>query len=238
MKSSPGFNYWVWNDHGSVADWLGGAGTVVAIIVGFKQLKIQNLLGRAKTIESKRPRFDVKSAAGINTNGEMDVLMVQHDRRETTRILKDLNKYKIRMVNISESPVYDLAIKFIYIDKNGKKHTGTFSFSGLMPSKRLILIPKDYDKSIKMRELVIKFISSTGELGFCQYKSSERIEEDFEHPKYYFVKASNKYVSGGEMGQMISKGSQQFIELDFKPDYLNNRFIYPENDSSSKSQDK
>ena len=96
-----------------------------------------------------------------------------------------------------------------------------------MPSKRLVLIPEDYDISIKMRELVIKFMSSTGELGFCRYKSSKKMEEDFENPKYYFVTASNKYVSGGEMGHMISKEGQQFKELDFKPDYMNNRFFYP-----------
>lgn len=238
MKSSSGFNYWVWNDHGSVADWLSGAGTVAAIWVGFRQIKIQNRLDRAKTIESKRPRFDVKNAARISTNFEVIGLMIQHDSDAITSILKDKSKYKIQMINISESPVYDLAIKFTYINKNGEQQTDTFSFSGLMSSKRLVLIPEDYDISIKMRELVIKFMSSTGELGFCRYKSSEKTKEDFEHPKYYFVKASNKYVSGGEMGQIISKESQLFQELDFKPNYLNNRFVYPGNDSDSKSQNK
>lgn len=227
MKSSAGFNYWVWSDHGSVADWLSGAGTVAAIGVGFRQIKIQNQFDRAKTIESKRPRFDVESAAGISTKVEVNGLMIQHDSDKVTSILSDKNKYKIQIINISESPVYGLAIKFTYINKDGEQQTDTFSFSGLMPSKRLVLIPEDYDISIKMRELVIKFMSSTGELGFCRYKSSKKMEEDFENPKYYFVTASNKYVSGGEMGHMISKEGQQFKELDFKPDYMNNRFFYP-----------
>ncbi len=49
----------------------------------------------------------------------------------------------------------------------------------------------------------------------------------FEDAQYYFVNGNNSNVSGNEMGEMISREDTKFKKLDFKPSYMNNRFVIP-----------
>ncbi|PKZ26361.1 hypothetical protein CYJ78_12365 [Lactobacillus crispatus] len=64
---------------GSVAEWIGGFGTIAAVIAGFAQVKNQNKIKKANDIEEKRPRFDVKSASTIKNYKEIVTLACKHD---------------------------------------------------------------------------------------------------------------------------------------------------------------
>lgn len=228
MHINSGFNYWVCNDHGSIADWVSGIGTIGAIMVGFHQVKVQNQLERARIIENKRPRFDVKSASALIPKN--NVLAFEHDASRVKEIVEDYGDryFKLQMTNISENIVYDLAVRFIYVNSEGKMQNDFFSFNGLKAREKLILIPTNHEYTIKPKRLIIKYTSSVGEEGFCDYNHFEKSKNFFEQPNYYFVMSNNKYMSGYEIGKMISKKSKQFKKLNFESKYLNNRFSFSE----------
>ena len=88
---------------GSVAEWIGGFGTIAAVIAGFAQVKNQNKIKKANDIEEKRPRFDVKSASTIKNYKEIVALACKHDTQIVKKVLQDNeSKYsKIQIINIS-----------------------------------------------------------------------------------------------------------------------------------------
>lgn len=55
MRSSTGFNYWLWNDHGSVADWVSGLGTLGALIFAYKEI----IASRRQFDEEHRSELEV-----------------------------------------------------------------------------------------------------------------------------------------------------------------------------------
>lgn len=95
---------------GSVAEWIGGFGTIAAVIAGFAQVKNQNKIKKANDIEEKRPRFDVKSASTIKNYKEIVALACKHDTQIVKKVLQDNgSKYsKIQIINISPNVVYNL----------------------------------------------------------------------------------------------------------------------------------
>lgn len=214
---------------GSVAEWIGGFGTIAAVIAGFAQVKNQNKIKKANDIEEKRPRFDVKSASTIKNYKEIVALACKHDTQIVKKVLQDNeSKYsKIQIINISPNIIYNLAIKITYTDSCGENVIDTYSYTGFSSNERIFIIPNDYSSKIKMNNMVIKFLTSAGELGFCEFTKGEKEEDMFEDGQYYFVNGNNSHVSGNEMGKMISREDAKFRKLDFKPSHINNRFVIP-----------
>src|SRR5699024_10081148 len=62
MINFPGFNYWITHDHGSVADWIGGVGTILAIVGGFQQINKQHKVDEAEKIEKDRKSTRLNSS--------------------------------------------------------------------------------------------------------------------------------------------------------------------------------
>ena len=214
---------------GSVAEWIGGFGTIAAVIAGFAQVKNQNKIKKANDIEEKRPRFDVKSASTIKNYKEIVALACKHDTQIVKKVLQDNgSKYsKIQIINISPNVVYNLAIKLTYTDSCGENVIDTYSYSGFSSNEQLFIIPNDYSSKIKLTNMIIKFLTSASELGFCEFSKGAKEEDMFEDAQYYFVNGNNSNVSGNEMGEMISREDTKFKKLDFKPSYMNNRFVIP-----------
>ena len=67
MRSNSGFNYWLWNDHGSVADWVSGLGTLGALIFAYKEI-----------IDSKRQfNEEHRSELKVYANWKEDLVLEQ-----------------------------------------------------------------------------------------------------------------------------------------------------------------
>lgn len=116
MNNFPGFNYWITHDHGSVADWIGGVGTILAIVGGFQQINKQHKVDEAKKIENSRPYF---ACNYVSETSACDTIVLTTSSfgnlSDIDFILRNNVSYrKIEIDNISDNPVYELAIKLFF----------------------------------------------------------------------------------------------------------------------------
>ncbi|NRO85254.1 hypothetical protein IMAU10149_01846 [Lactobacillus helveticus] len=180
---------------GSVAEWAGAVGSVIAILAGFYQVKKQNSFNRALKTEECRPKFECHF---IFTTRGKDAIILTHDTdielSSVDFMLKNAgHSGLIEVHNISSNSVYKIAIKLIYDNTNE-----IFNYSGLQASQKLILIPGKVVQDKKLEKVNISFVTSGNETGYCFYDGSYRYQDDslkFVHPIYKYKKTNNHEIT-------------------------------------------
>ncbi|HLQ83691.1 MAG TPA: hypothetical protein VK121_07630 [Pseudogracilibacillus sp.] len=199
MINFPGFNYWITHDHGSVADWIGGVGTILAIVGGFQQINKQHKVDEAEKIENSRPYFACNYLS--KTSARNTIILITSPFGSLSDIdlilCNNVSYRKIEIDNISDNPVYELDIKLSFKqgDNNGIKEE-FFNYSGFSSEGKIILIPgnTNHDINYKFQKMVIRFKSKAGEMGFCIYEDIVDDQLEFKNPQYKYLKSENNEV--------------------------------------------
>lgn len=221
------FVKWATTDVGSVADWAGSIGTILAFVAVIWQQGRQENITRAVHIEESRPRFSL-------TYTPKPVLKTRvlfwGDGRTAVNINEILgsrsaeNYRFISIENISNNVVQDYSIILKYhSNDNARVRKDYWSSHGLFPRRSVAIVPKfmgtDKDKigNYIYDELLVKFTTPANEVGFFTSKNINNAQTDssFGKSRYYFVRGSHvKRVTAINTDKMIDVDSSICRKLD------------------------
>ena len=210
------FIKWATTDVGSVADWAGSIGTILAFVAVIWQQGRQENITRAVHIEESRPRFSITYTP--QSKPKTKILFWGKDRglNDISKIIKErsVNNYRfINIENISNNVIYDCSIILKYHFKdNSSVREDYWTNSGLFPRRSIAIVPKflgtDKDKfgNYIYEELLIKFTTPANEVGFFTMKNTNNVQTDSSlgQDQYYFVRGSHvKRVTAINRDKMI-----------------------------------
>ena len=225
-----GFNSfikWATTDVGSVADWAGSIGTILAFIAVIWQQGRQENITRAVHVEESRPRFSITYTPKPQVKSKMLFWGNNRTLSQINTMLSDRNGENYRFINIeniSNNVVYDYSIilKYHFYD-NSLVRKDYWSSYGLFPRRSIIIVPKflgtDKDKigNYIYDELLIKFTTPANEIGFFKVTNvnGNRTDSSLGNSQYYFVRGSHiKRVTAINTDKMIKADSPLCRKLD------------------------
>ena len=225
-----GFNSfikWATTDVGSVADWAGSIGTILAFIAVIWQQGRQENITRAVHVEESRPRFSITYTPKPQAKSKMLFWGNNRTLSQINTMLNDRNGENYRFINIeniSNNVVYDYSIvlKYHFYD-NSLVRKDYWSSYGLFPRRSIIIVPKflgtDKDKigNYIYDELLIKFTTPANEIGFFKVTNvnGNRTDSSLGNSQYYFVRGSHiKRVTAINTDKMIKADSPLCRKLD------------------------
>lgn len=221
------FVKWATTDVGSVADWAGSIGTILAFVAVIWQQGRQENITRAVHIEESRPRFSVIYTP--TPKAKSKVLFWGEDRNAANinEIIKNrsINNYRfISIENISNNVIYDYSVILKYHSKdNSLIREDYWTSSGLFPRRSVVIVPKflgkDEDKigNYIYDELLVKFTTPANEVGFFIMKNvnNDQTDSSLGKNQYYFVRGSHvKRVTAINTDKMIEVDSSICKALD------------------------
>lgn len=225
-----GFNSfikWATTDVGSVADWAGSIGTILAFIAVIWQQGRQENITRAVHVEESRPRFSITYTPKPQAKTKMLFWGNNRTLSQINTMLNNRNGENYRFINIeniSNNVVYDYSIilKYHFYD-NSLVRKDYWSSHGLFPRRSIIIVPKflgtgkDKIGNYIYDELLIKFTTPANEIGFFKMTNvnGNRTDSSFGDSQYYFVRGSHiKRVTAINTDEMIKADSPLCRKLD------------------------
>ena len=177
------------NKYGTLADWMGGLGTIAAFLAVFWQVKKEAEIQRAMNIENQRPRFATRLIDDNNIPSKNTIIICKNDNTSEIVNAKNNNtvmKKLLMLKNISKNNIYSITVKTEYLKKNGETWENSFEnleYTGVRPYENIVIATdfKFLDEKTEYRGMVIKFVSSANEIGFMEADKTDS------YPKYYYV---------------------------------------------------
>ncbi len=217
------FAEWFQTDHGTVADWASGIGTIAALAAVIWQQDRQENMERAINVENSRPRFTLSFYP--NATKKATVLYWGRNPSEVKEIIEGENPYRLIYIqNISENVIYDFEVILKYHEaKTFKPRTDYWTTSGIGPKENIIIIPKfkktdkEVEGNIVYDGLFIKFVTTANEVGFFIETNTkqEATDSGFNASQYYYVKGRHiKHVTAINRDKMIRVNSDECRKLD------------------------
>ena len=197
------FVKWATTDVGSVADWAGSIGTILAFIAVIWQQGRQENITRAVHIEESRPRFSITFTPKPKLKSKVLFWGENRNTAEINAIIENRSAKNYRFIsieNISNNVIYDCSIILKYHSKdNSSVREDYWTNSGLFPRRSLAIVPKflgtDKDKigNYIYEELLIKFTTPANEVGFFTMKNvnNDQTDSSLVQSQYYFVRGSH-----------------------------------------------
>lgn len=203
------------NKYGTLADWMGGLGTIAAFLAVFWQVKKEAEIQRAMNIENQRPRFATRLIDDNNIPSKNTIIIGKNDNTSEIVNAKNNNtvmKKLLMLKNISKNNIYSITVKTEYLKKNGETWENSFEnleYTGVRPYENIVIATdfKFLDKKTEYRGMVIKFVSSANEIGFMEADKTDS------SPKYYYVRLSNHNISANGEDTIIDINSDKYQEL-------------------------
>lgn len=217
------FANWFNTEHGNVADWASGLGTIFALIAVVWQEGRQENLERAINVEKSRPRFSLSFYPTITKN--TTILYWNRKPENVKQIINKSGDYRfISIENISENMVYDFYVILKYHESQTfKPRTDYWKTAGIAPKEKVVVIPKykgsENEKAgnIVYDSLTIKFVTTANEVGFFSTKNADGDSTDnsFGNERYFYVKGKHiKHVTAVNRDKMIKVNSDKCQTLD------------------------
>lgn len=214
-----GFNTfvkWATTDVGSVADWAGSIGTILAFIAVIWQQGRQENITRAVHIEESRPRFSIIFTPKPKLKSKVLFWGEKRNVTQINTIIENRTGQNYRFIsieNISNNVVYDYSVILKYHSKdNSLVREDYWNSSGLFPRRSIVIVPKflgtDKDEigNYIYDELLVKFTTPANEVGFFTMKNTNNDQTDSSlgQSQYYFVRGSHvKRVTAINTDKMI-----------------------------------
>lgn len=203
------------NKYGTLADWMGGLGTIAAFLAVFWQVKKEAEIQRAMNIENQRPRFATRLIDDNNIPSKNTIIIGKNDNTSEIVNAKNNNtvmKKLLMLKNISKNNIYSITVKTEYLKKNGETWENSFEnleYTGVRPYENIVIATdfKFLDEKTEYRGMVIKFVSSANEIGFMEADKTDS------SPKYYYVRLSNHNISANGEDTIIDINSDKYQEL-------------------------
>ena len=203
------------NKYGTLADWMGGLGTIAAFLAVFWQVKKEAEIQRAMNIENQRPRFATRLIDDNNIPSKNTIIIGKNDNTSEIVNAKNNNtvmKKLLMLKNISKNNIYSITVKTEYLKKNGETWENSFEnleYTGVRPYENIVIATdfKFLDEKTEYRGMVIKFLSSANEIGFMEADKTDS------SPKYYYVRLSNHNISANGEDTIIDINSDKYQEL-------------------------
>ncbi|RMX24420.1 hypothetical protein C5O77_10210 [Limosilactobacillus reuteri] len=208
------------NKYGTLADWMGGLGTIAAFLAVFWQVKKEAEIQRAMNIENQRPRFATRLIDDNNIPSKNTIILGKNDNTSEIVNAKNNNtvmKKLLMLKNISKNNIYSITVKTEYLKKNGETWENSFEnleYTGVRPYENIVIATdfKFLDEKTEYRGMVIKFVSSANEIGFMEADKTDS------SPKYYYVRLSNHNISANGEDTIIDINSDKYQELNKEMD--------------------
>ena len=206
--------------YGTLADWMGGFGTIAAFLAVFWQVKKEAEIQRAMNIENQRPRFATRLIDDNNIPSKNTIILGKNDNTSEIVNAKNNNtvmKKLLMLKNISKNNIYSITVKTEYLKKNGETWENSFEnleYTGVRPYENIVIATdfKFLDEKTEYRGMVIKFVSSANEIGFMEADKTDS------SPKYYYVRLSNHNISANGEDTIIDINSDKYQELNKEMD--------------------
>ena len=203
------------NKYGTLADWMGGLGTIAAFLAVFWQVKKEAEIQRAMNIENQRPRFATRLIDDNNIPSKNTIIIGKNENTSEIVNAKNNNtvmKKLLMLKNISKNNIYSITVKTEYLKKNGETWENSFEnleYTGVRPYENIVIATdfKFLDEKTEYRGMVIKFVSSANEIGFMEADKTDS------SPKYYYVRLSNHNISANGEDTIIDINSDKYQEL-------------------------
>lgn len=203
------------NKYGTLADWMGGLGTIAAFLAVFWQVKKEAEIQRAMNIENQRPWFATRLIDDNNIPSKNTIIIGKNDNTSEIVNAKNNNtvmKKLLMLKNISKNNIYSITVKTEYLKKNGETWENSFEnleYTGVRPYENIVIATdfKFLDEKTEYRGMVIKFVSSANEIGFMEADKTDS------SPKYYYVRLSNHNISANGEDTIIDINSDKYQEL-------------------------
>ena len=203
------------NKYGTLADWMGGLGTIAAFLAVFWQVKKEAEIQRAMNIENQRPLFATRLIDDNNIPSKNTIIIGKNDNTSEIVNAKNNNtvmKKLLMLKNISKNNIYSITVKTEYLKKNGETWENSFEnleYTGVRPYENIVIATdfKFLDEKTEYRGMVIKFVSSANEIGFMEADKTDS------SPKYYYVRLSNHNISANGEDTIIDINSDKYQEL-------------------------
>ena len=200
------------NKYGTLADWMGGLGTIAAFLAVFWQVKKEAEIQRAMNIENQRPRFATRLIDDNNIPSKNTIIIGKNDNTSEIVNAKNNNtvmKKLLMLKNISKNNIYSITVKTEYLKKNGETWENSFEnleYTGVRPYENIVIATdfKFLDEKTEYRGMVIKFVSSANEIGFMEADKTDS------SPKYYYVRLSNHNISANGEDTIIDINSDKY----------------------------
>lgn len=217
------FANWLSTEHGNVADWASGLGTIFALIAVVWQQGRQENLERAINVEKSRPRFSLSFYPTVENN--TTILYWNKDPQDVKNMVKNGGVYRfISIENISENMVYDFyAILKYHEAQTFKPRTDYWKTEGVSPKEKVVMIPKfkgtEVEKSANIiyDSLTIKFVTTANEVGFFSTINinGDSTDNSFGNARYFYVRGKHiKHVTAVNRDRMIKVNSDKCRSLD------------------------
>lgn len=144
-----GFNpfvKWATTDVGSVADWAGSIGTILAFVAVIWQQGRQENITRAVHIEESRPRFSITFTPKPKLKSKVLFWGENRNADEINTIIENraIDNYRfISIENISNNVIYDYSVILKYHSRdNSLVREDYWTSSGLFPRRSIVIVPK------------------------------------------------------------------------------------------------
>lgn len=221
------FVKWATTEVGSVAEWAGSIGTILAFVAVIWQQGRQENVTRAIHVEESRPRFAITFTPKPQQKSK--VLFWGKDRTNSTinALIKNrsANNYRfISLENISNNVIYEYSVILKYHSRDHAiERKDNWSNSGLFPRRSIVLVPKflgtseDKIGNYIYDELLIKFTTPANEIGFftVQNVNNNQTDSSLGQSQYYFVRGRHiKRVTAINTDKMIDVDSSICKKLD------------------------
>ncbi len=216
--------------YGTLADWLGGLGTIAAFLAVFWQVRKEADVQRALDIENQRPRFAVsivldsemlsKKAVFIGKQSNIDNLKKVKSNVTTIDSIKGREHFVLK--NISNNNIYSITVNLKYLLKNKSIISEKIKYTGIHSYQNIVLLTDSYfgDGSTKYVGMIVEFLSSANETGFFTHGNPYF---EVNNPKYgtfkseyFYIKSKNKSVSASGTDRMISQNSKEYKKISTK----------------------
>lgn len=223
--------------YGTLADWMGGLGTIAAFLAVFWQVKKEADVQRAMDIENQRPHFAIHivpdkellktGTVFIGCQSNIDALKdklygLKNAEDIFNREFFNLNDWEDTrsyyvIKNISKNNIYSITVNFMYL-KNKSLKSEKVKYTGVKPYENIVILTDFYceDTTTQFKEMVVKFTSSASEVGFLRYRPYQ--------DNYFYIKSKNKSVSTVNEDKIILQNSKEYEELNFEMEDRKNIF--------------
>lgn len=210
------------DNYGSLADWVSGLGSIGAIFAVMWQVNKQKKVERALETEKKRPRFLITYVEKTSNECLKFYNSSIREYIQNGEIQIPSSCLYVVLKNVSINPVYGFDIVLNYYE-NKELKTECWSVGLISPNEEVSFIPSfwfgDRLKNVVYCEIIIKFVSTSNEIGFLKMNKFKNIsiaeKPVFDKEKYFFVKDKRRSeVEAFNEDKMITKNSKLFERFD------------------------
>lgn len=217
------FVVWLNTEHGNVADWASGLGTICALAAVVWQQGRQENLERAINVERSRPRFTLSFYPTITEKST--ILYWNRSPKDVENIISTDGFYRfISIENISENMVYDFYVILKYhIAQTSQERIDYWKTAGIGPKEKVVILPKykgsdlEAERNIVYESLTIKFVTTANEVGFfsTENTTNDPTDNSIGSGRYYFVKGKHiRHVTAVNKDKMIKINSDKCQKFD------------------------